>query len=585
MRKTISLYVFSFLFLIFCLVVYSFPAFSENEFVDLDNKGMKLSTVNLRYLSASEATVLLQKALSSKGDIWPNEVSNNLVITDFPENIHKIKEVIRSIDFPPIQVLIEVKLADIADKDYQNLDALIKSQRARLLASPSLVTLNGKEARFVIGERYPYEVIAGTAKEANFVDVGTTLWVTPKASADGWITMSVRLKTSSLTKTVLNAVPGIVMREADSTVRVRDGQTVVIGGLVKKQDGADKGILLGSDWFPNRLGENSAGAELAVFITPRVIRSEGGPGIFEAGPTWEPAPAETQKDKEIAIGIKKSQERLYLSQLWSEAGDLEGSKGVISRGKDKPARMAEALKRYKEIIANFSDSPRADEAFYRAGIITYEYFKDSLLAKKIFILLIERYPGSRFLRKSRNIVRDVGYKEVSARKTADTSLIKKELKTAEGNRINARAKRKMEEKIKKELKSRQAISKQAEENNRRKEELAKRSEKLKQKKARLIKEKLDAGKKQKEEFTHRREELRQKKQDFAARKREEYLEKERKRKELVEKNRLEKQNRIEKLQREKRLVEEEKNKQDRERKKQEDSRKKAFLLEREQEGP
>ena len=76
--------------------------------------------IPLKYLTASETSELLQKAISSKGDIRINEATNSLVITDFPASVEKVKTVLKDIDVAPVQVLIEAKLVDITEKDYQN---------------------------------------------------------------------------------------------------------------------------------------------------------------------------------------------------------------------------------------------------------------------------------------------------------------------------------------------------------------------------------------------------------------------------------------------------------------------------------
>ncbi|MCK4649530.1 AMIN domain-containing protein, partial [bacterium] len=193
----------------------------------------------LKHLTASEAHDLLQKVISSKGDIRISEATNSLVITDFPANIDKVNRLLKEIDTPPLQVLIEARIVEIGSKDLQNIginytvdykgvgighrgswythtdevagtidmsgpsaslsggqfeitklstrtvdinatiDALIQDQKAHLLASPSIATLNGKEARIIIGEKYPYkektQTTTGTTETTKFVDVGTTL--------------------------------------------------------------------------------------------------------------------------------------------------------------------------------------------------------------------------------------------------------------------------------------------------------------------------------------------------------------------------------------------------------------------------
>jgi len=63
---------------------------------------------------------LLTKLVSLKGDIQINEATNSLVVTDFPVNIKKIEDLLKNIDLPPIQVLIEARIIDIHIKAYEN---------------------------------------------------------------------------------------------------------------------------------------------------------------------------------------------------------------------------------------------------------------------------------------------------------------------------------------------------------------------------------------------------------------------------------------------------------------------------------
>jgi len=445
-------------------------------------------TIPLKYLTASEASGLLQKAISSKGDIRIAEATNSLVVTDFPSSIDNVKNVLKDIDTPPIQVLIEAKLVDITEKDYQNfgvtytvdykpagdikglfdrktgyqeelagsqamagpsstlsggqlkittltfkglsgtvtLDALIQDQKAHLLASPSIATLSGKEARIIIGERYPYkektQTTTGTTETTKFVDIGTTLRVTPQVSPDGWITMSVHPEVSSLTSS-LDAGPRIATREADATIRVRDGETIIIGGLIKRQDDRVKGRvpiighipILG--WFFTKASSDLTSTELVVFITPRIIRT---PEEMKA--------IEATRQKEVVVNIEGTGERIVVNQLWEEARDLENDEGLVSRRKDKETRMSEALDHYKQIAKQFPGSEKADESLFRAGLIAYDYFADLELAKKAFSQLVERYPDSPYISKSKRMIRHID-KKLQAKQPPLPQKEKKEFKT------------------------------------------------------------------------------------------------------------------------------------------------------------
>ena len=453
-------------------------------------EGVDVTTVNipLKYLTASEASALIQKAISSKGDIRNDEATNSLVVTDFSASIEKVKKVLQEVDIPPIQVLIEAKLVDITEKDFQNfgltytldykptgaikglfgtkssaqqeltagqtlpgpssnlsggqlksaitfkgltgsvtLDALLQNQKAHLLASPSIATLSGKEARIIIGERFPYlekeQTTTGTTATTKFVDIGTTLRVTPRVSPDGWITMYVHPEVSSLSAT-LDAGPRIATREADATIRVRDGQTIIIGGLIKREDNKTRGRIpilshipvLG--WLFKNASTDLTSTESVVFITPHISRTPE-----------EMAAIEAATQKEETANIQDAGQRVTVNQFWADANDLENNEGLISREKDKETRMSEALDLYQQIARQFPESEKAGESLFRSGLIAYRYFADLDLAKDLFSQLYQDYPDSSHTDKSQQMIEQIN-KKLKVKEIADQVNEKLEVKQA-----------------------------------------------------------------------------------------------------------------------------------------------------------
>ena len=256
---------------------------------DAANVGMITKVVALKYLMAEDAMEFLGKALSGKGDVKAIEPINSLLITDYPSFIDNAEVVLSKIDIPPTQVIIEAKVLDINHSDLLSLgvslsasyapigsnrglfgrkvtggtenmsgtidlasaigttidplitagaltlkefaitsaqiSALVENANTDLLAAPSIATLNGLEAKIVIGERYPYtektQTTTGTTETTKFVDIGTILTVTPYVSPDGYITMDVHPEVSSFDEAVADVGPRIITREATATIRVK----------------------------------------------------------------------------------------------------------------------------------------------------------------------------------------------------------------------------------------------------------------------------------------------------------------------------------------------------------------------------
>jgi len=426
----------------------------------------------LNFVKAANAQNILRKIMSSKGEMKIDETANSLIITDYPANIEKLKSLLKKIDIAPRQVLIEAKIVDITSTDLQalgitwdldyapghgifgrgtqyaeslgttvtlpeqsssidtstspikintlslkgitadiSIDALVRDGKANLLASPSIAVLNGQEARIVIGERYPYkertQTTTGTTETTRFVDIGTTLKVTPQINEDGYITMRVHPEVSSLAAS-LDAGPRITTREADTTVRVKEGETLVIGGLIKKSDDSslDKVPLLGDipllGWLFRRSEKNVEQKELAVFITPRIFRTRE---------EMELLSKEEIKKQEAYIQLTKTGELTIVESLYERAKALETGREVDSVRKEKDFRKTQALSLYEHIYYSFPDSLRAPEALYHAGNIYFSDLKEYKKAKESFAKLISDYPKSSYVKKAKKLYREAEEEE------------------------------------------------------------------------------------------------------------------------------------------------------------------------------
>ncbi len=417
----------------------------------------------LKYMKAADAQNLMRKAVSAKGDIKIDEVANSLIVTDFPSNIQKVKNLLEKVDVAPRQVLIEAKIVDITSTDLEalgvtynleyapqsglfdrathyneeldytmnlaeqssdltggqfvldtltlkhltltaTLDALARDGKVHVLASPSIAVLNGQEARIIIGERYPYkertQTTTGTTETTKFVDIGTTLRVQPQINYDGYITMKVHPEVSSLAA-ALDAGPRVTTREADTTVRVREGETLVIGGLIKQDDSSSKDkvpylgdIPLIGALFTRSEHENEQ-KELAVFITPTILYSRD-EKEKELG-------YEDSRKHEVFVNLKRPAELNIVEKLYKQARDLDMGRSLTSRGKARKVRKNQALGLYEHIYYEYPDSMRAPQALLYAGKIYLEDYGDYKHAKESFARLISDYPDSGFASKAKEL--------------------------------------------------------------------------------------------------------------------------------------------------------------------------------------
>ena len=162
--------------------------------------------------------------------------------------------------------------------------------KTKLMSNPRLLVTESQEARIHVGTREAYvttttttgQTTTTTAEEVEFIDVGIQLLVTPHINADGYVTMKVKPEISSVVRLLKtpsgNDIPIVDTSTAETNVVVKDGATVIIGGLQKREDAtSDKQVpylghipIIGPALFRTRNQDNER-AELVVFITPHII--------------------------------------------------------------------------------------------------------------------------------------------------------------------------------------------------------------------------------------------------------------------------------------------------------------------------
>lgn len=121
------------------------------------------------------------------------------------------------------------------------LNALITNKKAKLLASPQIAVLNDQDASIFIGDTLRFQTLAQSSATAGNqftvveVPVGIILLVHPRVNDDGNITLRVHPVVSTVSA-ISNGLPQTSAREAETIVRVKDGDTIVIGGLIRDDD-------------------------------------------------------------------------------------------------------------------------------------------------------------------------------------------------------------------------------------------------------------------------------------------------------------------------------------------------------------
>ncbi|MFC1567041.1 secretin N-terminal domain-containing protein [bacterium] len=179
---------------------------------------------------------------------------------------------------------IGLRIGAVLDDTLLNftLAALQSKGKTKTLSNPKIVTVNNKPAKILIGERVPYQNSTlidggGATIETNFVDVGIRLEVTPTINYNGTIVLKVHPEVSTL-RSLDAAGPRIATREADTTVLVKSGDTIAIGGLITDSDieSTEQFPLLGSIPIIGYLFKHKKHikdrVELIIFLTPTIVK-------------------------------------------------------------------------------------------------------------------------------------------------------------------------------------------------------------------------------------------------------------------------------------------------------------------------
>jgi len=279
----------------------------------------------------------LRRAIEGQADIQADTTTNSLVIRTSPRNFQSIQGLLRDLDRMRPQVLIKVLIADVTlDQNTQfgvegfwenkytaahsaqatnhfgtdfplstsgltytltpdngkyqaTLNAFASEGRLRVLATPRIMVLDNQTANINVGKDVPritntqVNQLGNTINSVTYESIGIMLNVTPHINPDGLVTMVVAPEISDVASAaeavpITNGVtsPTFNVNRAQTTVAVRNGTTVVIGGLIRDSldDSVSKIPILGDIPLIGALFSNTSKhmikRELMIFLTPYV---------------------------------------------------------------------------------------------------------------------------------------------------------------------------------------------------------------------------------------------------------------------------------------------------------------------------
>jgi general secretion pathway protein D len=181
----------------------------------------------------------------------------------------------------------------IAGITVSNISAIVNAVKTdddfRILSTPQVLTTDNEEARITVGENRPYQTRSttdtsgGTFESFEYRDVGKILKITPHVTEGRLVRMNLSLEVTNIdltsTLTTSSTLPVTQKRTVDTTVIVKDNQTVVIGGLIDDSTSTNttKVPVLGDipilGWLFRSTSQSNVKTNLYIFLTPRVIKS------------------------------------------------------------------------------------------------------------------------------------------------------------------------------------------------------------------------------------------------------------------------------------------------------------------------
>ena len=170
--------------------------------------------------------------------------------------------------------------------DFMGILSVLKQQNlARLLASPTLVTMSGQEASFLVGGEFPVPMESGDGQTSiDYKTFGIMLRFTPMVVAPETITVQVEPEISNVDYSLAVtsggvSVPGLKTRRGSTTLQLKDGQTFVMAGLLQEDISTvvNKVPFLGDipylgGLFTSKEFEKNE-SELMIVVTPRLVRA------------------------------------------------------------------------------------------------------------------------------------------------------------------------------------------------------------------------------------------------------------------------------------------------------------------------
>ena len=280
------------------------------------------------------ATAPKAASLAGPVTVVPDQLTNSLLIRASSADFDVLQQAVEQLDIRPLQVLIEVMIVEArhdrsfsfgtdllvppqpVDKGtgtvdatsvggglgdlvlrlmtlgHAKIDATLRAAASKgdvqIVSRPVLLASNNTEARLLVGSQVPFIQVSRSLptdtptrdQVVQYRDVGTKLTIRPTINQDGYVSLLIQQEMNAATNEVLFDAPVISTREAATQVLVKNGQTIVLGGLRDRQRTSNQTGIPVLSHIPILGGlfgsadRSHSETELYLFLTPRIIASD-----------------------------------------------------------------------------------------------------------------------------------------------------------------------------------------------------------------------------------------------------------------------------------------------------------------------
>jgi type IV pilus secretin PilQ/predicted competence protein len=293
---------------------------------------LETDVISVKHGTAGDMVKSVRAILSQRGTVDTDDRTNSLVIRDIPENIEKVRQLVKTLDKETDQIKISTQLLEVesgtltelgidwsmlstesaelmtgdkptatfdqftnrvtdptgtftfatAETDFDlegTISALVSTSKAKIIAHPEITTVDNKEAFIQMGQRIPIKQFDESGNVViTFEEVGTILRTTPHITSENRILLKLEPERSSYTFDANGIV--INTNNAETNVVVENGQTAVIGGLTTQEKRkTHTGLPILKDipllgYLFRYTKDQITDRDLVIFVTPTIVTDE-----------------------------------------------------------------------------------------------------------------------------------------------------------------------------------------------------------------------------------------------------------------------------------------------------------------------